>query len=129
MREYKVLEIIDDETAIIDYGMNEGAKKGDKLRIVKRGDEIFDKNKSLGFIYMTKDKVSVVETFEKFSICKKVLSNQKNILKNPLQYEMNNLLGRNGGSKLNLPQNATFTKREYQTQEKVAVGDIVIIEK
>ena len=129
MREYKVLEIINDETAIIDYGMNEGAKKGDKLRIVKRGDEIFDKNKSLGFIYMTKDKVSVVETFEKFSICKKVLSNQKNILKNPLQYEMNNLLGRNGGSKLNLPQNATFTKREYQTREKVAVGDIAIIEK
>ena len=84
--EYKVINIIDKFALIIDYGSLDGAKVGDDVRIYTKGEEIFDLNKSsLGHIEMIKDELEIIEVFDRFSICKKIIIKQRNALQ-PIQF-------------------------------------------
>lgn len=84
--EYKVINIIDKFALIIDYGSLDGARVGDDIRIYTKGEEIFDLDKSsLGHIEMIKDELEIVEVFDRFSICKKIITKQRNALQ-PIQF-------------------------------------------
>ena len=72
---YTVVQIISKTSLIIDYGLINGAKKGDKLRIVAIGDSIIHpiENMDIGTIDTIKETVQVVIPYEEFSICQHII--------------------------------------------------------
>lgn len=82
---FKVIEIIDEYTLLINYGFNDGASEGDRLRIYSIGEKVFDPNtkEELGTLDNIKDIVQVEVPYENFSLCKKVRTIRREIL-NPL---------------------------------------------
>ncbi len=85
MFEYRVIEIVDEKTILVNYGTFNGAKRGDKVIIYRNGREVFDPetNESLGTWDIVKAHVTVVEAFEKFSVCKDERVTPSSVL-NPL---------------------------------------------
>lgn len=83
MREYKVLEIVDAFTLLIDYGFNNGAKKGDTLRIIEKGKPVIVDGNDYGTLDTVKDVVEVDTPYDKFSVCRKAIYKTENPL-NPL---------------------------------------------
>lgn len=82
---FKVIEIIDEYTLLINYGFNDGASEGDRLRIYSIGEKVFDPNtkEELGTLDNIKDIVQVEVPYENFSLCKKIRTIRREIL-NPL---------------------------------------------
>ena len=74
MSRYKVLEILNTKEIIINYGFENGAQKGDKLRIVETGEPIIVDGKDYGTYDAIKAEVSVSVVYEKFSVCKSVIT-------------------------------------------------------
>lgn len=67
---YQVIEIINKTTLLVSYGLVDGAKKGDKLRIYEKGEPVLDLNKQLlGTLDAVKSTITVVIPYEKFSLC------------------------------------------------------------
>jgi hypothetical protein len=84
-KEYRVIEILNDKELIINYGLDDGAKKGNKVRIYSKGSEVIDplNNKVLGTLDNIKDELEVFIVYDRFSVCRKVVRRQSNFL-NPL---------------------------------------------
>lgn len=82
---FKVIEIIDEYTLLINYGFNDGAVEGDRLRIYSIGEKVLDPDTKaeLGTLDNIKDIVQVEVPYENFSLCRKVRTVRKEIL-NPL---------------------------------------------
>ena len=77
--EYQVINIINKFNIIINYGSNNGAYAGQKIRISTTGDEIFDLDgKSLGNIEIIKEELEITRVYDNFSICKKIKINEVN---------------------------------------------------
>lgn len=78
----KVTGIIDSKTLLINKGfLNSELKKGETLKIFEPGPEITDveTNEVLGRYDFVKDRVEIVEMFEKYSICKKKVKESSGI--------------------------------------------------
>jgi len=83
MKNYKVIEIINNRALLIDYGTNDGAHHGDTLRIIDKGEPIIIDGIDYGTFDAIKDIVEVDIPYPKFSLCRKVLYKKENLL-NPL---------------------------------------------
>ena len=57
---YKVIEIVNQNTLLIDYGFSAGAQKGDCMRIVAIGDPVIIDGEDYGTLDTIKDVVEVV---------------------------------------------------------------------
>lgn len=80
---YEVIDIIDKFSILINYGEEQGAKKGDKTRIVVEGRGIYDTKKNfLGTLDIIKDELEIVTVYNNFSICNKI---KKKARKNPYE--------------------------------------------
>lgn len=119
MDEYKVIEIVDDKTLIINYGFEHGAKIGDKLRISELGEEIkTESGQSLGTLDIIKDTVSVDTPYELFSICRKI-----KYLEIPILNPLSELVRKSKQiESLNVDQ-AAITNRQIPKAEPIKVGD------
>lgn len=84
--DYRVIEILDEYSILINYGAEDGATENDKIRIVSIGPEVIDPetNETLGTLDSIKSTLTIVTAYNKFSLCKKVEVATKNILANPL---------------------------------------------
>lgn len=83
-KEYKVIEVVNNTTLLINYGFADNAHKGDSFRIIEKGDPVVVDGVDYGTLDMVKDVVEVIVPYEKFSICRKVLYKTVNAL-NPLE--------------------------------------------
>ena len=83
LKKYHVIEVVDERTLLIDYGLNNNAEAGNTLRIVKEGNPVIIDGKNYGTLDMVKGIVEVITPYEKFSICRKVSRRIVNPL-NPL---------------------------------------------
>lgn len=83
---YRVVDILDNKSIIINYGKDHGAVVDRKIRIVSIGPEIIDPetNKTLGTLNSIKDVLTIVTIYDKFSICQKIETTTKSVLANPL---------------------------------------------
>ena len=79
-RSYKVIEIVNQNTLLIDYGFSNGAQKGDSLRIITTGEPVIIDGKDYGTLDTVKDIVEVVIPYEKFSVCQKITRTANNPL-------------------------------------------------
>jgi hypothetical protein len=123
MKNYKVIEIIDDKTLLINYGIEHGAKSGDKLRISDIGENIFDLDQSeLGTLDAIKDTVLVDIPYESFSLCRKIKYMEMPIL-NPLS---DLILKSKKIESLNIDKTAV-THRSIPDPTPIKVGDKAIV--
>ncbi len=124
-KEYKVIEIIDNFTILINYGTKDNAKKDDQIKIFERGDNVIDPDSKevIGTLDIFKDTVSVFVTYENFSICKKIENIYYSIL-SPLAN-----LGKStddSSIEINVDPN-DFTNKKYSTDAPIKVGDLAVI--
>ncbi|WP_456095485.1 hypothetical protein [Peptostreptococcus sp.] len=79
---YKVIKILSNNELIINYGIDDGAKIAQKVRIYIPGEEIIDPKTEfvLGTLDTIKDELEIYETFDQFSICRKVQRQKRNVL-------------------------------------------------
>lgn len=122
---HNVINIIDEYTIIINAGYKDHISIGDKIRVYSEGEEIFDLDgKKLGVIDITKDKLEVVEVFEKFSICKKILLKEQNVLQ-PINFIRKEEII----CKLNVKKEE-ISNIKYRDVSPITIGDLVkIVEK
>jgi len=83
---YRVIEILDEYSILINYGREHGANEDDEVRIVSTGPEIVDPvtKESLGTLDSIKSTLTIVTVYDKFSLCKKIITTTKNVLVSPL---------------------------------------------
>lgn len=118
---YKVLEIVNDTTLLIDYGTRDGAKTGDSLRIIEKGEPIIIDETDYGTLDMIKDTVEVNTPYEKFSICRKIRIQHISAL-NPLEKFQESL---RQPIKLNVDK-SEISNRKIPTATPIKKGDIAI---
>lgn len=81
---YQVIEIIDANTLIVDYGMLDGATYGQKLRIFTKGEPVKNLNGvEIGTLDIIKGIVEITTPYDSFSLCKKI-ANIASFSLNPL---------------------------------------------
>ena len=83
MDKYKVIEVIDESALLIDYGLKDGARKGNTLRIIEKGKPVVIDGTNYGTLDAVKEVVEVDVPYEHFSLCRKVIYKTENSL-NPL---------------------------------------------
>lgn len=122
--EYKVIEIINNTDIIINYGLEDGASVGDKLRIIEKGAPVIDPDTSenLGSIDIIKTTLEVAVPYRKFSICRKYRTSNVELL-NPLSkfiYESKTV------QELDVRPDQ-ITNREIPRSSPISEGDIVVL--
>ena len=85
-RDYKVIEIIDEYSLLINYGSINGAIKGVDIRIISIGPEVTDPTTGevLGTMDQIKAYLTITVVYDRFSICQRVKEKIVNSLLNPL---------------------------------------------
>ena len=71
---YHVVEIIDGYTVLINYGIQDGAKKGHQIRIYTPGEMVKDPitGTSLGTLDIVKADLTIITAYPQFSLCQKI---------------------------------------------------------
>lgn len=82
MAEYRVIEIINEQEIITNYGEVDGARKGNKVKIFEKGEPVKDpfSGEDLGTLDIVKDILTIYETSKFFSVCRKPLKSNIEIL-------------------------------------------------
>jgi len=127
-KDYRVIEILDEYSLIINYGTANGAEKGDVLRILEVGDAIIDPKtgKLLGTLDCIKETVSVEIPYENFSICRSSeRENDFNFL-SPLNDTLYSSVLKKQPKKLNVDSGDCSFKKVPE-KSKIAIGDSVKI--
>ncbi|MBM6823683.1 hypothetical protein H6A02_01615 [Veillonella magna] len=82
--EYKVIAIPNPQTILIDFGLNDGAQRGDTLRVITKGSNLIINDINYGSYDTIKAVIEITTPFEKFSECKVFSYTTVNVL-SPLQ--------------------------------------------
>lgn len=117
---YKVIEIVNQNTLLIDYGFSAGAQKGDCMRIIAIGEPVIIDGENYGTLDTVKDFVEVVTPYEKFSVCQKITRTVNNPLTPlfALQKTMTKL------NPLNVDPNSMSHRKIPTGNSIIQVGDI-----
>ena len=83
--DYRVIEILDEYSILINYGMKHGASEGDEIRVLSTGPEIIDPvtEETLGTLDFIKSTLTIATAYNKFSLCKDIESKPINALVSP----------------------------------------------
>lgn len=122
---YRVIEIMDEYSLIINYGTDDGAEEGDELRIIDVGEIVRDpkSGQSLGTLDCIKEIVIVEIPYEKFSICRQYEVKDYNFL-SPLNDSLFFNFSEKQLKKLNVrPEDLSL--RKFPEKTPVKVGDVV----
>lgn len=120
-----VVEIIDEYSLLIDYGAEKGAVDGEKVRVIEVGPEVIHPKtkQKLGTLDSIKSELEIVDIYQHFSVCRKVVSETYNVLINPFsQFEKE----RSWIEKLNVDANE-ISHKSPPKDTTIAVGDLVQI--
>ncbi|MGP1411517.1 MAG: hypothetical protein ACTTKD_06755 [Peptoanaerobacter stomatis] len=73
MKIAEVVNIMNTKQIIINYGLIQGAKKGQNVRIIEKGEEVYSySKKKLGTLDRVKAELEIIQVYENFSICSKI---------------------------------------------------------
>lgn len=120
---YKVIEILDEYSILINYGADEGADEGDLVRVIAIGPEVKDPDTGnlLGTLDSVKSELTVVTAYNNFSLCKKVVTSTKSHIINPLsQFQTTN----SEIKRLNIKEDSISNKK-IPDDKIINVGDKV----
>lgn len=126
--EYMVIKILNEKEIAIDYGNNFGAKIGEQVIIFEPGEKIIYNNKNYGEMYKIKEKLEIVEVYEEFSICQKIV-----VEENSYHIFLNNPFVKNEKVKkvkeINVGNLTNSEKTTYKSYDMIRVGDKVKVSK
>lgn len=74
MVQYNIIEVISPREILVSYGYENGAKKGDRLRIIEKGEPVVVNNKDYGTYDAVKAELTVHIAYEHFSLCRSVVT-------------------------------------------------------
>ena len=66
---YKIIAIENESTVLINYGLNDGAREGDSLRIIEPGQDLIIDGINYGSYDGIKAFIEVIVPYENFSVC------------------------------------------------------------
>ena len=118
---YKVIRIVDDKTIMINYGLYDKAKKGQKVKVFQKGEDIFDNSIWLGTLDIIKEDLEIVAVYDAFSLCQKIVYEQPNPYQ--LLVSSQNI---NKVEKLNVDK-SEIENLKYKSDEPIKNGDLVKI--
>lgn len=80
--EYNVVKILNKKEIVIDFGANEGAKEGYKVRIIEDTQEVISPltNENLGQFHIIKNELEIFSVYPLFSICRRVKEKNESIV-------------------------------------------------
>lgn len=119
---YKIIDIPSENSVLINYGFNDGAKKGDKLRIYQKGEDVIDPETGdyLGSLDLIKETLEVVIPYEQFSYCRKVNRSSYSLLSPLSQFEQI----RKSYEPLEVLE-SDISGKKFPKKEPIKVGDLV----
>ncbi len=123
--DFRVIEILDEYSILINYGRSDGADEDDKVRIKSIGPEVTDPvtKKKLGTLDSIKAILTIVYVYDEFSLCRNVVTLTKNVLVSPLsQFQTS--------SKENKPidiDKKDISGKRLPDNKTIKIGDIVEI--
>ncbi|MGP1487919.1 MAG: hypothetical protein ACTTIX_01850 [Peptoanaerobacter stomatis] len=80
MKMAEVVNIMNTKQIIINYGLSQGAKKGQIVRIIEKGEEVYSySKKKLGTLDRVKAELEIIQVYENFSICSKIIRKTSSI--------------------------------------------------
>ena len=118
-KEYEVIAIPNSNTLLINYGINNGAKRGQTLRIIEKGPRILIDEHDYGTYDAIKAIVEIHAPYEQFSECKLFNYSTINVL-SPLQ----SLLKQTKKEKMTLSGVTPTPMPMPPTITPISVGDI-----
>lgn len=125
MSNYRIIEIMDEYSIIINYGRKDGAKENESVRIYAIGPEVKDPTTGtvLGTLDAIKARLSIITVYDHFSICRKVETKVSNVLMSPMsQFQTTTKMA----VRLNVRKEDISSKQPPQDDE-IKVGDLVKI--
>lgn len=121
MKTYKIINIINNYSVLINYGISDGAKVGKQVRVFMEGTPIYDGDECLGNLDIIKEDLEITVVYENFSICKHV----EKVTKNPfMAFSLERTY--HEVKKLNVSEN-DFSNIQYKSNEPLKIGDTVKI--
>lgn len=122
---FRVVEILDEYSILINYGRNDGAEEDDIVRIISIGPKVTDPitKENLGTLDSIKATLTIVHVYDGFSLCKNVVTLTKNLLVSPLSQFQTEL-------KENKPINVdkgNISNKKPPNDKTIKIGDIVEI--
>ncbi len=124
MGRYKVIELINANELLINYGFADGAKKGDRLRIIETGEPVIYDGKDYGTYDAIKADVVVHTAYEHFSLCKGTIELSFSPLTELLAASIGT--GKSSPDYLNADK-TQFSNRKLPEITPIKVGDPVIV--
>ena len=70
---YKIIAIENENTVLINYGLNDGAKEGDVLRIIEPGEDLIIDGVNYGSYDGIKAVIEVTAPYARFSVCQRIV--------------------------------------------------------
>lgn len=123
-QDYRVIEIIDNMSILINYGTNNGAKKGTKVRVIEVGEVVMDPKTGsvLGTYDAIKAELEITVVYEHFSKCQNISRDFISPFESPLARKYATTRAKT----INVNEEES-TNRKTPTSSSVSVGDIVEI--
>lgn len=80
--QYRVIEILNSKELLINYGRDNGAIDGQRIQIIKKGENVIDPDSKeiLGTLDIIKGDLKIYRTYPKFSICRDITYKETSIL-------------------------------------------------
>ena len=122
---YRVIEIIDNTSILINAGTRNGVSKGDLVRVIEIGENVIDPETKhcIGTLDYLKDELEIVVAYPSFSLCKKLYHKKVNMLQ-PLTSKV--LTIDTSIEKLNVNKDQ-ISNRKLDGNPVISVGDLVKI--
>lgn len=118
---YKVIEIIDDQNILVDYGSENGAKEGMLLNIIVPGEPVIIDNKDYGTFDLIKETITIETAYPKFSLCQKQLIRTYDLFSPLSRLKKTSIQA----IKMNV-DDSQKTNRQQPINSPIAIGDIVV---
>ncbi|SJZ95507.1 hypothetical protein SAMN02745174_02065 [Cetobacterium ceti] len=118
---YKVIKILDKKTILIDYGKMNKAKVGEKIKIIKSGEDIYDLDgRYIGSLDSLKAVLEIVRVEEEFSLCQNIETKEVNPFAPAIMLKTTKIIAK----ELNIKEDE-IAYLEYTNNEPITIGDIV----
>jgi hypothetical protein len=120
---YKIIAIENENTVLINYGLNDGAKEGDVLRIIEPGEDLIIDGVNYGAYDGIKAVIEVTAPYARFAVCQRIVR-RTNTLFSPVSV-LQKTIART--VPLNVSKDDISTNLSAPVVTPIKIGDTVLL--
>lgn len=123
VKEFRVIQILDEYAVVVNYGSNDGAREGEKVRVFEYGTHQITGiyGERLGRLDIKKEDLEIVTTYPEYSICQKI----EFVEMNPY-LDLGVFKKTKKDVRINV-ENGEILRTRYKTNEPIKIGDLVSV--